>query len=37
MDTLIAPILLVAGLIALDLLALRFGVDSRDGRRETWW
>ena len=37
MDTgLIAATVLLA-LLSLDLLALRFGARSRDGRRETWW
>ena len=37
MDALLVPGLTFVALIALDLLALRFGVSSRDGRRETWW
>jgi hypothetical protein len=27
----------LAVMVALDLLALRFGVSSRDGRKEAWW
>ena len=37
MDAGLALVVLVAALIALDVLALRFGVSSRDGRKETWW
>jgi hypothetical protein len=33
----IALILFVAALIVLDVLALRFGADSRDGRPQAWW
>ncbi len=37
MDTaIIAVIGIIAALVALDLAALRFGFDSRDGRRN-WW
>jgi hypothetical protein len=36
MELLIAATIF-AGLILLDLLSLRYGVNSRDGRRETWW
>ena len=36
MEILIAGTFL-AGLILLDFLSLRYGVNSRDGRRETWW
>jgi hypothetical protein len=36
-DTLLTCIFGVLGLLTLDLLAIRFGVSSRDGRKESWW
>ena len=27
----------LSALVLLDVLALRFGYDSRDGRQEAWW
>jgi hypothetical protein len=37
MDDLLALAILLGALVVLDLAALRFGVSSRDGRRESWW
>ncbi len=36
-DDLLAAVAVLTIMIALDVLALRFGVSSRDGSRETWW
>jgi hypothetical protein len=36
MELLVAAIIFAA-LVLLDLLSMRFGVNTRDGRRETWW
>jgi len=30
-------ILVLAGLVIFDVLAMRFGADSRDNRPQTWW
>lgn len=37
MESLVSVIGGLAALLVLDLLALRFGVGSRDGQREVWW
>jgi hypothetical protein len=37
MNDLLALAILLGALLALDIAALRFGVSSRDGRRESWW
>jgi molybdenum-dependent DNA-binding transcriptional regulator ModE len=36
-ETLLACLGALLALVALDLLALRFGVSSRDGCKEVWW
>lgn len=37
MDTMLTWVGGFLGLIVFDALALRFGVCSRDGRKEVWW
>jgi hypothetical protein len=37
MDAVLFAGLTLAVLVTFDLLALRFGVSSRDGRKEAWW
>jgi hypothetical protein len=37
MDALFLALAVLTALVGLDLLALRYGVSSRDGQREVWW
>ncbi len=37
MDPMLTGLALLGTAIIFDLLALRFGVSSRDGRKEVWW
>jgi hypothetical protein len=37
MTDVLALAIFLGALVLLDVAALRFGVSSRDGRRESWW
>jgi hypothetical protein len=37
MQDLLALAIFLGVLVALDIAALRFGVSTRDGQRESWW
>ena len=37
MDAVLNSVAVLLALVIFDLLAIGWGVNSRDGRRETWW